>query len=1416
MSVYNNNYKVVIPGITQHDGKPSLLDNDTEGKRRHYVKYINKFYDIVSFDPVYGKSGYSIDVLGYMTVWGDYLYYGDKKIKPGRYSPLTGFVLEDNTIVDYFRLGERGYQSENRCFTSAYMFDTIFKWDKGIKYGADSKLIYRGNSLEEYFKPYLAKIKTNIPTDRSLKDTLFKKSTIRPFGYFKVINNLGHHYGNYFTGDFANGYSWSIPMPMKLGISTTGKNKWLLRLDKTKQYIRNINLASWDFVMIEGSMTFYSDGTMSISKDTKLYHKSQNKILALTGHRYKGRPFDIIYNRQFDMEFLFRKNSYNEEGALDEHIYNYLDYTAKSVMVGDDEVRDPFGRNYNSFIPKKFNIWIAESAAPAAPYAIYLTEPDNMKSIVPEEVLEKAFRVVISWNKQPGVYYTNETYDITKQPEYLPWKKATKNIPHHIRYDENERRYPLFHVNQSIKATWGGHDNNIYAWHENYNPVTDIFTLGSNYLNPLNLDAYLKLEPINYDGGTNTPLQYTVSALSDNGIGNGLRYLKDTTSRDLKYDYTTRRKGDFYNSDFSYLLDYHGDIPYYTEEEYKTDIMAGIGIQKKSTGNSYHWYQKYIKKSVPGFNDFNPIIPCRKGMILGSTQYPNKSPIKGDVLTYDKRTQKFYYLKQDGFVDVVKLDAGRNYYNVNDLNTAVDRELKGVHLKMANRLKRHMLPLRALLNTDTGRDIPRSYSGDRLTNFDMTTYKFDNEHMHKVAIIDMFTTTVQYISWLPDRFPFEMLNENKKIRIYKDCPFRLVTQNREMFFLPKNTFNTSFPIDLSTLIKNTGNIVIIDEFPTYTEKGNRPYQPYINDQIHQGFREGDFWYLKGFLYHKPLPERTSYGASEMYNNSMFRSKGYTDKDTFLRQEGLHWDNGIPGFYQWFDYERIIVQRGVKKGWYHYYCTEDRDNSNKDNATFRYLFSEPVPQKEKVGDGSFVEWAEGGLHHAIYRRGLQDSDIANNPEKVFVDIKYKDIFYRNGGYQAGGLVNCKRRYKVVGAFGTGNHETDEVINIHYWNHNLNLTDDVYDHVQLSDKVEAYLVNSSSSDRKEYTDTKYYIGVDNRILYTFYHWGSLVNTWVYFEVDNEIVYQARINELYNHDYYQELDDRQLPYMSNSKGNYVISKRKMPVFDLDGKKVIFANYCFTKDEYNTFIKDSPLFYYEEEAKQGKYVIPEKYKAIQAKIDRGMPLKVYMHFHPDKDYWKNPTPVMGVTPNPFYGNQVFDFTKPPKLVGETKYINTTCDFGYNGNDGIVITLDNSMNAIYSSVYRQYEMKVSVTIFDERKDAYVTKIIKTNNYLNQATFVKKDTKLFTNKIILKSFETKLEGTVESPFDLDNGYPRLDASTTKITQTEYDRLKANKDSKILKVEIKVKPKYQGTYTRDFKTTYEFDYTYYFKNHTLVT
>ena len=148
MSIYNKNYKIVNPGTYEHDGKPSLFTEDTSGKRRHFIRYTNKLRYLVSYDPVHGRSGYSIDSLGYLTVWGDHMYYRNAKVAPGKYSPLTGFQLDGGGYIEYGKMDEDlTDDGHNYSFTAPYMFDTIYKWENNKEYGEGSKLIYKGNFI---------------------------------------------------------------------------------------------------------------------------------------------------------------------------------------------------------------------------------------------------------------------------------------------------------------------------------------------------------------------------------------------------------------------------------------------------------------------------------------------------------------------------------------------------------------------------------------------------------------------------------------------------------------------------------------------------------------------------------------------------------------------------------------------------------------------------------------------------------------------------------------------------------------------------------------------------------------------------------------------------------------------------------------------------------------------------------------------------------------------------------------------------------------------------------------------------------------------------------------------------------------------------------------------------------------------
>ena len=88
-------------------------------------------------------------------------------------------------------------------------------------------------------------------------------------------------------------------------------------------------------------------------------------------------------------------------------------------------------------------------------------------------------------------------------------------------------------------------------------------------------------------------------------------------------------------------------------------------------------------------------------------------------------------------------------------------------------------------------------------------------------------------------------------------------------------------------------------------------------------------------------------------------------------------------------------------------------------------------------------------------------MLDNLEETLVDVKYKDIFYTVGGRDYGGMINSKRRYKVVAAFGEGDHLNDEVISTHYWDHTVNLTGETYN--LYANKDETHFNNFSACDR-----------------------------------------------------------------------------------------------------------------------------------------------------------------------------------------------------------------------------------------------------------------------------------------------------------------------------------------------------------------
>ena len=589
MSIYNKNYKLVNPGTYGHDGKPSLFSEDTSGKRRHFVRFVTKLDGLVSFDPVHGRSGYTLDSLGYLTIWGDHMYYRKNRVLSGKYSPLTGFQLETGGWIDYGKMRENVEDTTNNyIFTAPYMFDTIYKWDNNKKYGEGSKLIYKGNSLENYFKPYNAKITTNIDESRSLKDTIFKDRTSSPFGDVTVINSLGSYFGGNGAVKYSNGYSWNMPMPLKLSITAnTTEQRWIMRLSEDKKYIRAVNLAYFPFIMIEGRMEFFANGEMLIGSDTKLYHRKTRKLLAFSGHTYKNKPFEIIPDQRFDAAFLFHSFAYDENGRRTNTVYNYLDYTVKAQMAGKDGEFDLTREDGLGFLPiyKSFHVYYHKEDS----------KPENLRAFIGDgliykqltEGMDKLISIGIGYTKMPGLFYTNTTYDITRERRYLPWRKIEGTKPRHALYPDNRNSLPLVMENLPLKQYGPSSFNPRFAWHESTHQLLSFFNVTTNYLQLMDLDCYIKQEPGLNGRGYTAYGGNLVGGFKDYYNGVTLGYYSDVSEADkIKYDlknaYSTRRRGDELNSDTTYIRDHRGDLPYYTEEEYKADIMKGIGAQKMS------------------------------------------------------------------------------------------------------------------------------------------------------------------------------------------------------------------------------------------------------------------------------------------------------------------------------------------------------------------------------------------------------------------------------------------------------------------------------------------------------------------------------------------------------------------------------------------------------------------------------------------------------------------------------------------------------------------------------------------------------------------------------------------------------------------------------------------------------------------
>lgn len=101
----------------------------------------------------------------------------------------------------------------------------------------------------------------------------------------------------------------------------------------------------------------------------------------------------------------------------------------------------------------------------------------------------------------------------------------------------------------------------------------------------------------------------------------------------------------------------------------------------------------------------------------------------------------------------------------------------------------------------------------------------------------------------------------------------------------------------------------------------------------------------------------------------------------------------------------------------------------------------------------------------------------------------------------------------------------------------------------------------------------------------------------EVDGETVYTGNIRDFYGKDYVT--DNYDIIELGTKAICYYIENKRFVHFDLDGRTVVFANYAFAGDPTKPFIRDTPLFYYKDEATgdDPKFIIPEKYKHIQEK---------------------------------------------------------------------------------------------------------------------------------------------------------------------------------------------------------------------------
>lgn len=1418
MSIYNKNYKLVNPGTYGHDGKPSLFSEDTSGKRRHFVRFVTKLDGLVSFDPVHGRSGYSLDSFGYLTIWGDHMYYRKNRVLPGKYSPLTGFQLEKGGWIDYGKMSENVEDVVNNyMFTAPYMFDTIYKWDNNKKYGEGSKLIYKGNSLENYLNPYNAKITTNIDENRSLKDTIFKDRTSSPFGDVTVINSLGSYFGGNGAVKYSNGYSWNMPMPLKLSITAnTTEQRWIMRLSEDKKYIRAVNLAYFPFIMIEGRMEFFANGEMLIGSGTKLYHRKTRKLLAFSGHTYKNKPFEIIPDQRFDAAFLFHSFAYDENGRRTNTVYNYLDYTVKAKMAGKDGEFDLTREDGFGFLPiyKRFNVYIQKEGSKPEFIMAFIGDGVIFKSLT--EGMDKLIAIGIGYTKMPGLFYTNTTYDIKREQNYLPWRKIQGTTPRHTLYPDNKNSLPLVMENLPLKQNGPSAVNPRFAWHESSHHLLSFFNVTTNYLQLADLDCYIKQEPGLNGRGYTAYGGNLVGGFKDYANGVTLGYYSDVSEADkIKYDlknvYSTRRRGDELNSDTTYIRDHRGDLPYYTEEEYKADIMKGIGAQKMSLPDSYLSYETNVLKPSAGFNDFKPIIPGKGGVIRAATNGDKKATVSGDVLVYIRPRLAFYFLDEGTELDIVELPDGRNYYNVNNLSGKTSRPVSNMHLRLKRLLKRQMVPLRALNNTDPPK--PKSYLGNYLGNQDFSTYVWDNTSLRSIAVEDLFVSAVQYIEWLPKRFPFKLDSANR-VLIRANHPFRVVQQNCEMIIQSKVDYQLGFPINLSQLYQGK-NVEFLDKMPVYSDEENADIDNrHFEDLRRDGKPFWDYdlqrWVIYGLLpSSNPLPERVSYAATEILNFPSLKSLGINTKDKLQNIAKLRWNNDYPGYYCEFPGGNVMVTKGTKRGWYHYYGTTDRNNKNKSDDIYTYLFSEPIPQREVVSaTGRALDWSENNLNELIYHRGPRYNDMLDNLEETLVDVKYKDIYYTVGERDHGGMINSKRRYKVVAAFGTGDHLNDEVVSTHYWDHTVNLTGETYN--LYANKDETRFNNYSACDRMIDPSSALLMYTDNAAVYSHGRYHTMGNTWLKFEVDGETVYTGNISDFYAKDLV--VDNFYIAESGTKAICYYIQNKRFVHFDLDGRTVVFANYAFAGDPTKPFIRDTPLFYYKDEATgdDPKFIIPEKYKHIQEKLDSGVPLKVYFYHHPDPEWYKNPTPVYNN--GTFKSQNVFDFTKPPKLIGNTTYIPNRISYTLDDDKGIIVNFENAISAINSWQKSQYEFLVESEDFNPALDNYEQKHVYSREFAERSKHAKNSNGFYDITVNVDVFKTAMRNGVGNTYFEDGKVLKLNASSANISEAEYNKLKAKKDPNILKVKITITTRYNNVYVYGYRTTTPYTVTLYFKNY----